>query len=380
MITRIILATLAVLLVAADRPTETTSDDRLTIRLLDGDRNVDVELRLSAGEMKSLLNDKDVPPFDSASRILWLAVVDTDGSVGPPVFARYRESATGDVLRLTPRYPLLPGVTYRAIARLADGTRLEKTHQVAAALPTAPPKVTAIFPSGDILPANCLKFYIHFSQPMREGRDIFERIQILDEAGEVVSDPWRRVELWSLDARRLTLWIHPGRIKQGVNLREEFGPVLLPEHQYRLVIRSSVQNAQSVALGTDFEKHFRTSVDDHDRPLPQDWSLTSPTPGTREPLIVTFNESLDRALLDRFLRVESGDRQLTGMITVKPGEQVWSFTPTAPWPAQKCHLTVNGGLEDLAGNTPQRVFDTDLQKQPLSPPRLSLPIEFKDRR
>jgi len=38
------------------------------------------------------------------------------------------------------------------------------------------------------------------------------------------------------DAKRLSLWIHPGRIKNGVNLREELGPVLEPNRKYTLVL------------------------------------------------------------------------------------------------------------------------------------------------
>jgi hypothetical protein len=210
---------------------------------------------------------------------------------------------------------------------------------------------------------------------MREGRDIFEQIQILDKDGEVVPDPWRRVELWSLDARRLTLWIHPGRIKQGVNLREDFGPVLFPDQHYRLVLRSTVQNTHGTALKHDFEKPFRTSPEDHDRPLPRNWRLSNPEIGSREPLEVTFNEPLDRAQLERFLKVESAGKQLTGTISVASNERVWLFTPAANWPAEPCRLNVSGELEDLAGNTPLRAFDTDLQQPALAAPQLILPIE-----
>ena len=40
--------------------------------------------------------------------------------------------------------------------------------------------------------------------------------------------PFRETELWSEDGRRLTLWLHPGRQKTGVNLNTEIGPVLDP--------------------------------------------------------------------------------------------------------------------------------------------------------
>jgi hypothetical protein len=58
--------------------------------------------------------------------------------------------------------------------------------------------------------------------------------------GKDIPDPWRRTELWNEDATRLTLWIHPGRVKEGVNLREEFGAVLDPERKTYYLYGSSV--------------------------------------------------------------------------------------------------------------------------------------------
>src|SRR4051812_2774418 len=89
------------------------------------------------------------------------------------------------------------------------------------------PRLEAIYPSGALLPANHLKFYLHFSAPMREGV-FLDYCRLLDEHGAPVAEPFRETELWSDDHRRLTLWLHPGRQKTGVNLNDDFGPVLKP--------------------------------------------------------------------------------------------------------------------------------------------------------
>jgi hypothetical protein len=90
------------------------------------------------------------------------------------------------------------------------------------------PSITAIHPGTDRLPANHLKFYLHFSQPMQQG--VFQRhCALLDQNGKPVVEPFRETELWSADRKRLTLWLHPGRQKTGVNLNDEFGPVLQPD-------------------------------------------------------------------------------------------------------------------------------------------------------
>ena len=43
--------------------------------------------------------------------------------------------------------------------------------------------VTAIYPEQNILPENILKFYIHFSEPMREG-NFLDHIHLLDSKGK----------------------------------------------------------------------------------------------------------------------------------------------------------------------------------------------------
>jgi hypothetical protein len=242
--------------------------------------------------------------------------------------------------------------------------------------PTPPAVVEHIFPTADVVPANHLKFYIHFSKPMREGRDIFDHIRLLDPQGNEVLDPWRRTELWDDDARRFTLWIHPGRVKQGVNLREEEGPVLLPGGTYRLVITPAVRDADGQPLAAEVVKQFRVAEDDHRRPLPQHWKLAVPRVGTRQPLEIEFGEPLDHALALRCLKVEAAAGEaVSGRVTLSRQESVWQFVPDEPWAAGEHRVRVLGILEDLAGNTPLRVFDDDLTQDDGERPRLVLRFE-----
>ena len=61
--------------------------------------------------------------------------------------------------------------------------------------PTPPAVVTKVYPSGDVLPANHLKFYLYFSKPMRGGPDLFQYLRIEDADGKAVYDPWLHDEL-----------------------------------------------------------------------------------------------------------------------------------------------------------------------------------------
>src|SRR3954463_1528646 len=65
--------------------------------------------------------------------------------------------------------------------------------------PAGGARLEAIYPSAELLPANHLKFYLHFSVPMREGV-FLDHCQLLDDHGRVViAEPFRETELWSED-------------------------------------------------------------------------------------------------------------------------------------------------------------------------------------
>ena len=82
---------------------------------------------------------------------------------------------------------------------------------------TSPEMPIRISPQAKVLPANTLRFYIHFP---RSGEAHFDRDQLwlLNEEEQVVRDSFLVLsqELWSLDGRRLTVLMEPGRIKRGL--------------------------------------------------------------------------------------------------------------------------------------------------------------------
>ncbi|MFP6765537.1 MAG: hypothetical protein VB858_18055 [Planctomycetaceae bacterium] len=156
------------------------------------------------------------------------------------------------------------------------------------------------------------------------------------------------------------MWIHPGGIKQGVNLREEFGPVLQPQQKYQLVITQAVRGAAGRPLSQRYVKPFTTASADHTRPGPSRWKLDVPSSGTRDLLPIRFEKPLDQVLLQKMLKVQSGHRGVSGTIRFSAGGTMWSFIPQAVRDSPTCPLHVDGNLEDFAGNTLRRVFNTDL--------------------
>lgn len=310
---------------------------------------------------------------------LWLRLVVAAAEPASAAEAMLGEYERRDeMLVFTPRYALVPGQRYQArVAWGVAGAVETVVEYLAPALKPAPAtQVVAIYPTAAELPANQLKFYLHFSQPMRQTRAIFDHIDLLGPQGRPVEDPWRRTELWSEDDRRLTLLIHPGRIKQGLQLGNLIGPVLEPGQSYTLIVHATMLDANGRPLGQAFTKKFRTQPAERTLPLVKDWRLAVPHSATDEPVRITFPRPMDRALLDRMLtvRTERGEN-VAGRIEVRSEETVWDFHPHLPWRNTKYIVAVDPRLEDLAGNNPQRLFDAAFAETEAVATTLEIPFQ-----
>ena len=69
-------------------------------------------------------------------------------------------------------------------------------------------KVVGIYPSGDVLPENVLRFYIHFARPMKP-HVAFDCIKLLDASGNADEAAFMRFkqELWNEDRTRLAVLV-----------------------------------------------------------------------------------------------------------------------------------------------------------------------------
>lgn len=231
---------------------------------------------------------------------------------------------------------------------------------LAADVKPAPPRITAIYPTAHVLPANHLKFYLHFSQPMRQGV-FLQYCRLLDDHDQPVLEPFRETELWNEEGTRLTLWFHPGRQKTGVNLNVELGPIVEPHRHYRLIISGQWPSAAGVPLGDDVEKTFQTSARATAQLEASAWKIIPPAAGTKKPFEVRFPAPLDSALLQRCLRIsDSAGKPVAGSSQLVDSEKSWRFVPRDSWFPAKLTLEVDSILEDLAGNSLARPFQVDL--------------------
>jgi len=295
----------------------------------------------------------------------------------PPLAGTY--AVEGDSLVFHPRFPLVPGVRYRAVFQPPSGKSVEASFEKKRELLAATTRVTHVYPSTDVLPSNTLKLYIYFSAPMSRG-EAWQHIHMLDEKGQPLKYEFVEIqqELWDNNNTRLTVLFDPGRIKRGVLPNEQLGPPIAEDKHYTLLIDRSWQDARGVPLAEEFRKQFRGGPADRTPPDPKTWRVNAPKAASSADLVIDFPKPMDFALLQRMIEVSGSGGNVVGTVSVDRQETEWRFTPREPWKAGAYRLLVNNGIEDLSGNHIGQAFDLDkFQKvtKNIESETLSLPFD-----
>lgn len=123
--------------------------------------------------------------------------VHVDGLDGAPALIGDSTFSNG-VLRFEPRYPLAPGMSYRAELHKSSGDPIVQVFEMPKTIVGEPTRLEAIYPSADTLPENLLRLYRHFSAPMSRGNS-YGHITLTDDGTD------RRVELPFLELEQ-ELW------------------------------------------------------------------------------------------------------------------------------------------------------------------------------
>ena len=341
-------------------------------------RAVELDVKLEEISGKHYFRVQGLPKINTDQLSEFFAVYVGDAS--EPMLGTYQLRGGG--VAFVPRFPLATDLEYqvRFSNKLkrpeVDGKRY--SFSVARPGKEVAAKVSAVYPSANLLPENLLKFYIYFSKPMKRG-EAYRHIQLL-QGDEVVEDAFLELgeELWDGEQKRFTLFVHPGRIKRGVKPNEDKGPALERGREYNLRIAPNWSAADATTLEKPFVKRFRVADPDHEQPRPHQWKIVSPAKGSKEPLQLTFVEPLDYAMLNRVLVIHDGlGKEVEGRVEVSDNETKWSFTPEKPWSAGFHSLDVAANLEDRCGNSIARPFEVKMQKRNAAKPSTTIAIQFR---
>ena len=244
----------------------------------------------------------------------------------------------------------------------AQRTRVQAATSDACGDEDSPPRVVGIYPSAQRLPANLLRMYIVFSAPMATGESR-SRLRLVDGAGRTIDLAFLALdeELWDPSGRRLTVLFDPVASSAACARTSRW-----PRRWSRgtAIVSSSTQAGATHRAVGSAEQHVKTFEAIAPRrasPDPARGRFCRRRRTRRTPLVVQFDEPLDRALLFTSVAVvdERGEA-VHGTIEVGAGEREWSFTPAQPWQPGRYRVRVAPELEDPAGNSLERVFDAEL--------------------
>ena len=225
------------------------------------------------------------------------------------------------------------------------------------------PELLSIYPTQDTLPENLLKMYIHFSQPMVEGRSL-SNIRLIGNRRDTMKGTFLdlKPELWNAEGTVLTLWLDPGRIKRDLIPNKELGTPLQEQQEYTLYVANSWNSKNGLPLVRSYSKTFRTTSRDNDSPDPTRWTIVAPLSGTKQPLEIELHETLDYYLLNEGITVANSNGDLvSGVVQVNNEEKTFKFHPDNPWDRGDYTIQVESRLEDLAGNNLNRPFDREVK-------------------
>ena len=304
--------------------------------------------------------------------LLQLTVVSEDDDGGlemPSVLGSY---AIGDdgVLRFRPIFPFDPGRPYSARfgpTRL-PGRDAATLDPIVAVVKLPKPDVESstvveqVFPSGDRVPENQLKLYLHFSAPMSHV-DGLEYLSLRDARGRTIDAPFLPLgtEFWDPEHLRYTVFFDPGRVKQELELNERLGRPLRAGETYTLVVDPVWPDAEGNPLKAPFEKLVTVGSADTTPLDLSTWRLQVPSSRSTERLVISFPEPLDHALMQRAISVEDeAGRPVEGEVEIGNWETRWMLTPSQPWPPGAYSVVALSIVEDLAGNRIGTAFEIDV--------------------
>jgi len=348
-------------------------------------QNLDLEMIVDAGSLEfgrvtaTTWTKQEILKLQNLSEKEWKQILQVYTGVNvkkgqPAILGSYGLLPNGIIFN--PRFPPVPGLSYTICVdkSILSTNKREKYNSVniiekVITIYETDYKVTelrAIYPALDSLPANLLRFYLHFTAPM-SFENPYSHIKLFGQDGNEISDPFVEVKegLWDQERKRLTLFIHPGRIKRGVSPNIKQGPVLENGKNYTLSISSGWKDAQNKPLNEDYKKDFYVFPAIRKQLDFSKLRLSNVRSNSRDTLLLDFNRILDHALVLRMFSLwDMSNNPVKGIYTYL--NKTLQFIPINNWTRGYYILIINTKLEDLAGNTVNYIFDKEINSIPAS--------------
>lgn len=223
--------------------------------------------------------------------------------------------------------------------------------RVALAMALVPHMASAatVHPSGASVPENLLRIELRFDAPLQAPLAL-SQVRLLDADGAEIEGAFLDLALPSADGRRVTLLLHPARVKTGVGANVALGRALQAGSAVTLVVDGATE-------GSRIRKTWQVTPFDTEPPSPDRWRFATPARGSRAPLVLQLDHALN-ASAETMIAVRGPDgERVPGRAQLEAGEARWRFTPARPWHAGRHAIVTHPDLETPAGNRPCAPFE-----------------------
>jgi len=218
--------------------------------------------------------------------------------------------------------------------------------------------ITNIYPTSNEIPENCLRFYIYFDSPMREGNAL-NFIKLFDQQDNEISHVFfdNVHELWTPDHKRLTLLLDPGRVKSGLQANAAMGRAFTEKNTYRLVVTKGFEGLNGYKMTSDYVKTFTAIREDRKGLDINQWHFEYPKNKT-DSLKIDFKESVDHVSANHYiLIVDSHGTVIPTIVDLQKNEKKVIFKPVSNWVKGTYRILINHRFEDIAANNINGAFD-----------------------
>lgn len=266
-----------------------------------------------------------------------------------------------DCLLFRPRHQPAPGMVLIARYLGGDGREPLILRQTFAK-PAGPTRVIAVHPAAQEIPENLLRFYVEFSAPM-SIKGIDRHVRLRDQQGREITNAFVPIPdgLWDPELRRLTLIVHPGRVKSGITVGEVEGRVLEAGREVTLEIDAAARDSFGARLAETYRQTFRIGPAQKEALDAEALHLGLEGEGETAPLRISFPVLVDFALATAASAVERAREKVPGRFELAPGGRELLFHPQEPWQRGQEHVLKFGEIfEDAAGNRFGRAFEKQI--------------------
>ncbi|OSZ77997.1 hypothetical protein CAP35_06930 [Chitinophagaceae bacterium IBVUCB1] len=289
-----------------------------------------------------------------ASNILSLYMIINDTPASVPVSGSYL--LKDSELSFSPRYTLGNSTVFEIQYQGGGEIMTKRFTTPSKPNPNALATVVTTYPLSDTIPYNTLFFHVRFSESMLDDKYAYKHVKVYDENGVERERPWRQKSFWLDSNKLLVLMIHPGRVKTGIHYES---PLFDSGKHYTIKIEQEIKDKNVQKLRAEYTRQYFVNGEDRICPKVEMVHKVLPHAQTKEPIILSFSESMDHASVTEGTMIYDGaGKPMPCIVRATANDSDYQVIPIQNWRKGRYTFVLKSSVYDVAANRIRRPFET----------------------